>query len=164
MRRARVVAADADVVVQHVETSEGLDAVGYETLAIGFEGGIGLARDRLAAFRPDLLDGLLGRFEPPVHRHHPSALPREEQGGGAPIADGVAGGLTGTHDEGDLALEPAAHRSGRPAVPASSCTPSVFNAIDTMWYWPTVKIRSSSCWVSKCLASAAHVASETKES
>ena len=60
----------------------------------------------LAAFRRNDRGSLLSAPELAVDQQHLGAFAREEQGGGAAIADGVALGLAGADDDADLALKP----------------------------------------------------------
>ena len=131
-RRPRVAAADADIVVRGCRC----DRASRPRSA---------ARPRQSASRVTSASSAVARCRPRRRsrprcraararsrstQHHAGALAREQDGGGAAIADRVAGRLAGADDDGDLVAF-SRHASGRhvrapkPSSPASSCTPSV---------------------------------------
>ena len=67
---------------------------------------------------------------------------------GTAVADGLFGvvgdaGPGADHD--DLAAVETSAHAGNPSTPSSRCTRIEFSAIETKWYWPTLKINSISC-------------------
>src|SRR5262249_40083329 len=151
--------ADADVVVQDVDPAVSVERRPRERATIRRPRDVGLANEAGAAFGFDHRLCFARRFRIAIHEDHASAFARKENGGGAAITDGVARRLSRAGDDGDFALK--SHDSN-PPMPSSSCTPSVLSAIDTRLYWPTVKIRSSSCWALYDAASAFQTGSEMK--
>ena len=158
MHRSGVAVADADVVVQDVDALVGRHRRLGEGVAVGLGGDVGFEGLAVSALVADGYCRLLGRRQLTIDQHDLGPLASEENGRGAAVADRVAGSLAGSDDDGDLALEPHEPSSApslpppsvpspKPGIPSSSCTPSVFKAIDTRLYWPTVKTRSSICAV-----------------
>src|SRR4030095_7227202 len=136
--------SDADVVVQDVNPAIGVERRPRERAAIRRPRDIGFINEAGAAFGFDHRLRFARRFRITVDENYAGAFARKENGGGGTIADSVSGRLSRAGDDSHFVLQ--SHDSN-PTTPSSSRTPSVLSAIDTRLYWPTVKIKSSSCWV-----------------
>src|SRR5262249_1188357 len=153
----RVAGAYTHVVMQDVDSAIGVERRPREGATVLRPRDVGFANQTLAAFGFDHRLRLARRLPIPIDKNHASAFARKENGRGAAVADSVPRRLSRAHHYGDFILK--SHDSN-PATPSSSLTPSVLSAIDTRLYWPTVKIRSSSCRMSYVAASASQTASE----
>ncbi len=99
---------DADVVVEHVDAPEAIEAGGDRPLDIRGARGVGAERLRLAAFAPDDLDGLARSALVHVDAEDPSAFAGEEHGGGLAVAPAGADRARADHER-RLAGEPSCH-------------------------------------------------------
>ncbi len=98
--------ADADIVVEHIDTPPTFYAPADGGRNAGFVGNVGHDREGLSTLRGDHLDRLSGGLTVAVDREHTRALTREKQGGGAAVSDGGAGRLARADDDRDLVLKP----------------------------------------------------------
>src|SRR5438270_8664815 len=103
-----VAGCDAHVVVDHVQAAELLDRGGDDPPAVRLHAHVSLSHDRLAGLFGDRRTRRLGRVAIAIHQHHPRALTREEDRGGAAVANLLAGRLPGAGHDRDLAVQPAA--------------------------------------------------------
>ena len=110
-----VAGADADVVVEHVDATEALEGGVGDPSAGVLVGDVGLEDLAGPALGPDHLGRLGRRGRSTVDGEHLGALPGEQQRRGPPVADRLAGGLTGAGHDGDpagqLAFTAIAHGS-----------------------------------------------------
>ena len=91
-------AADADIVVEEVEPAPVIDRGIDQPLAVGFLGGVAGLGDGGAALGLDHLDGALGQLQVEVRHHDLGAGARQQDRGGAAVADAVAVGAAARHD------------------------------------------------------------------
>ena len=102
--------ADADIVVQDVETAISLGGeLGHRLGGIGL-GDVTREHRGLAAFVLDLLGKLVGALGAAIDQHHPGALAREHQRRRHAVADALAARRRARHHR-DLVLETSGHFS-----------------------------------------------------
>jgi len=132
--RAGVGAADADIIMQNVDTSIGFEAVLHQSGAGRIAGGVCFDGHRRTPFAFDHVDGFLCGVETSVDGHDLRAFTGEEDRGGSTIPDRVTRCLSGPHHDRHFVLETKTHDFGNPWAPSSSWTPSVLSAIETRLY------------------------------
>ncbi len=95
--------------MQDVDAPEGVEAGPGHGAAVVLAGDVGADGGGLAAFGLDEGAGFLGGFGSAVGQQNACAFAGEEDGGGAAVADGLAGGLSGAGDDGHLFVESIGH-------------------------------------------------------
>ena len=90
-----------------VERAEALSAADHCGAAVIFHAHVTGHDGSLPAARLDLARGLFGGGLLAIEQQHASPLPREQDGGGAAVADVGSGLLAGAGDDRDLARQPA---------------------------------------------------------
>ena len=112
-------AADADVVVEEIETAESIDGRLDHRGALAPLGDIGLEGHALAARLGDHLDRALGKAAVAIDDDDLGPGLREQDGGRATVADAVTRGAAAGDDR-DLAREPPLVRNVDHASPATT--------------------------------------------
>ncbi len=137
-------AADADIVVEHVDAAIGLRRRFDDARAVLARRDIGGDRQRRPAFGLDHLDRALGQRLVPVDHDDLRPGARQEDAGRPAVANAVALGAA-ARDDGDLAGEAHivfAHRRYSASRTMGSVTSSVTRSNTTSTFWPS--FRSSS--------------------
>src|SRR5262249_24392058 len=152
VRGTVAVPANADIVDQDVGAAEARLSRRDNGCTGAGRGNVGFERGAADLHRRRLRTRAVA-----VDAEHTRALAGEHGSDGAAIADGLARGLTGADDDGPLAFQSHARRSGSSVWPSSSCTPNVFRNIAIWVYCAAVNTTSIHWRVLKCAVSAAHV-------
>ncbi len=117
---------DADIVVQNIDAAESVHGCLHHGFDLSLVDDIAGAAHGLVAFVGDHAGRFFGGRKIPINQQQPRAFSREQDGGGATVADGFAWRLPGADDDGGLVLQP--HQPA-PFTLSSSCTPREFSAI-----------------------------------